>query len=106
MKFALIIIFCSCLLPVLAKAQTQDELQQIGDPRKFDIWWGKIPFSEEKARLDNLAIYIQKEEPTFIAYLIVYGGKRGCAGEAQAHAVRAKNYLVNKGGTAAETSEL
>jgi hypothetical protein len=100
MKFALTILFGLCLLPVLTKAQTQDESRQIGDPRMFDQW-GKIPFSDEKARLDNLAIYLQKDEPTFVTYLVFYAGRKSCAGEIQARADRAKNYLVNKRGVQA-----
>ena len=97
MKLALTIICCLCILPVLANAQTQDELPRIGDPRMFDTW-GKIPFSDEKARLDNLAIYLQKDEPTFVTYLVFYAGRKSCIGEIQSRAALAKNYLVNKRG--------
>jgi hypothetical protein len=65
-------------------------------PRKFDEY-GNIRFNDEKARLDNYAIQLQNE-PGSQGYIIAYGGRRGVAGEAQARADRAKNYLVNTRG--------
>lgn len=65
-------------------------------PRKFDEY-GNIRFNDEKARLDNYAIQLQNE-PGSQGYIIAYGGRRGAAGEAQARADRAKNYLVNTRG--------
>ncbi len=62
-------------------------------PRKFDEY-GDIRFNDEKARLDNYAIQLQNE-PGASGYIIAYGT---CAGEAQARADRAKNYLVNTRG--------
>jgi len=60
---------------------------------KFDEY-GNIRFNDEKARLDNYAIQLQNQ-PGAQGYIIVYGS---CAGEAQARADRAKNYLVNTRG--------
>lgn len=94
-KVALSIIFGLCILPVLAKAQTQEQPPRFAIPRLFD-YWGRIPFSDEKVRLDNLAIELQKNKPTFVAYLIFYAGRVSCAVEIQARAIRARNYLVNK----------
>lgn len=65
-------------------------------PRKFDEY-GNIAFNDEKARLDNFAIQLQNE-PGSQGYIIAYGGRKGRAGEAQARADRAKNYLVNTRG--------
>lgn len=62
-------------------------------PRKFDEY-SDIPLSDEKARLDNFAIYLQKDEPEFKGYIIVYTGRTTRSGEAQARAKRAKDYLV------------
>jgi hypothetical protein len=62
-------------------------------PRKFDEY-GDIRFNDEKARLDNFAIQLQNE-PGSTATIIAYGT---CAGEGQARADRAKNYLVNTRG--------
>jgi len=65
-------------------------------PSKFDEY-GNIRFNDEKARLDNYAIALQND-PGAQGYIIAYGGRRGTAGEAQARADRAKNYLVNTRG--------
>jgi hypothetical protein len=61
--------------------------------RKFDEY-SDLSFEDEKARLDNFAIYLQKNEPKFKSYIIVYAGQRTPSGEAQARAKRAKDYLV------------
>lgn len=62
-------------------------------PRKFDQY-SDIPFEDEKARLDNFALYLQKEEPQFKGYLIVYAGQKMRLREVQARAKRAQDYLV------------
>jgi hypothetical protein len=62
-------------------------------PSKFDEY-GNIKFNDEKARLDNYAIQLQNA-PGSMGYIIAYGT---CAGEAQARADRAKDYLVNTRG--------
>jgi hypothetical protein len=63
------------------------------EARKFDEY-GNIRFNDEKARLDNYAIQLQNE-PGSTGTIIAYGS---CAGEAQARADRAKDYLVNTRG--------
>lgn len=55
--------------------------------------YGNINFNNEKVRLDNFAIQLQKEA-NLKGYIIAYGGQRSYAGQAQARAERAKNYLV------------
>ncbi len=62
-------------------------------PVKFDEY-GNIAFNDEKARLDNYAIQLQND-PTATGTIIAYGS---CAGEAQARADRARDYLVNTRG--------
>jgi hypothetical protein len=62
-------------------------------PVKFDEY-GDIKFNDEKARLDNYAIQLQND-PTAQGQILAYGS---CAGEAQARADRAKDYLVNTRG--------
>jgi hypothetical protein len=64
--------------------------------RLFDQY-GNIAFNDEKARLDNYAIQLQNE-PGAQGYIVVYGGRRGRANEAQARADRAKDYMVNTRG--------
>jgi hypothetical protein len=86
------------IIPIDAQAQDQSdpEARGIGDPRKFDEWFD-IPFSDEKARLDNAAFQLQRD-PGYIIYLVIYAGQRACVGEAQARGIRAKNYLTRKHG--------
>lgn len=67
---------------------SNDEMQYY----KFDEYFS-IPFSDEKARLDNFAIHLRKE-PQLKGYIIVYAGPRARSGTAQARAKRAKDYLV------------
>ena len=64
--------------------------------RKVDEY-GNIRFNDEKARLDNFAIALQNE-PGSQGTIIAYGGRVGRAGEAQARADRARDYLVNTRG--------
>lgn len=68
---------------------------QIGDPVKFDEW-GDILFGDEKARLDNAAIYLHNQ-PRNIIYLVIYAGQTACVGEAGARGMRAKKHLLSRG---------
>ncbi len=77
-----------------ASCTTQVTVRPIA--RKFDEY-GNIAFNDEKARLDNFAIQLQNE-PGSQGYIIAYAGRRARAGEAQARADRAKDYLVNTRG--------
>lgn len=65
----------------------------VGEYRPFDFY-ADIAFSDEKARLDNFAIYLQRDEPTFKGYVIYHSAKNAHSGNAQARAKRAKDYLV------------
>lgn len=68
--------------------------------RRFDKF-GDLAFADEKKRLDNFAEQL-KNEPLSQGYILVYGKRGARAGEAQARAARAKDYLVTKGGIVAE----
>ena len=59
--------------------------------------WGDIPFRDEKARLDNAAIYLQKDMPRYVIYLVIYAGSRACVGEARERGIRAKKHLMSRG---------
>lgn len=61
---------------------------------KFDEW-GDILFSDEKARLDNVAIQLQ-QQPANIVYLIIHAGQTACVGEAKARGIRAKKHLMSR----------
>ena len=60
--------------------------------RKIDEY-GDLSLGDEQARLDNFAVELQND-PTAQGYVMAYGGRRGRAGEAQARADRARDYLV------------
>ena len=88
MKFLITICLFSVLTPVHARAPTS----------VFDEY-GEIAWEDEKARLDNFAIQLQ-QEPELIGYVLIYDAAGGCAGEAQARAIRAKRYVVEYRGVA------
>jgi|ERR1041385_673924 hypothetical protein len=62
-----------------------------------DVFWldkyGNIAWKDEKARLDNFAIQLI-DDPNEIGYFYVQVGRLSCRGQAQAHAVRAINYMT------------
>lgn len=68
--------------------------------RRLDKY-GDLAFADEKKRLDYFAEQL-KNEPGSQGYIMVYGKRGARAGEAQARATRAKDYLVTKGGIVAE----
>ena len=53
--------------------------------------FGAVPSNEEKARLDNFAIELQRD-PSTVGYIVVFG-RRSRPGEAKKRADRAKRYL-------------
>ena len=59
--------------------------------------YGAIRWKDEKARLDNFAIQLQQDEK-LVGYILVFDAVGGCAGEAQARAIRAKRYVVEHRG--------
>ena len=54
---------------------------------------GSISWEMEMAHLDNFSIQIMNE-PSLIGYILVYSGEDSCRGEAQARALRMKNYMM------------
>ena len=64
---------------------------------KPDLFWfeeyGNIGWADEKARLDGVA-RVLLGDPNEVAYIYVRAGRLSCKGEAQARALRAKNYLA------------
>jgi hypothetical protein len=77
--------------PAASKRRTSEYGESI--IRKFDEY-SDISVEDEKARLDNFAIYLLKNGPQFKGYIIVYAPRSTRSGEAQARAKRAKDYLV------------
>jgi len=64
----------------------------ISDP--FDTF-GRPSWENEQDRLDSFAIAIT-QSPDWVGQIIIYAGRKACAGEAQARAMRMKNYLVER----------
>lgn len=58
--------------------------------------YSDLAFSDEKARLDNFAIYLQKEKPTWKGYIVAYNGTN-CETDVRAQTDRAKEYLIGLG---------
>jgi hypothetical protein len=97
MRSVFTFLFCICIFPSgYAQEPSSAQVAQFVDPVKFDEW-GDIPFSDEKARLDNVAINLKKLMPRNIIYLVIYAGQRACVGESKARGVRAKRHLVSRG---------
>src|SRR3954453_5808201 len=61
--------------------------------RKFDEY-ANITRNDEKARLDNYGIELQND-PTSMAYVVIYQGSNARAGELQLRSARVVDYLVN-----------
>jgi hypothetical protein len=59
--------------------------------------FSNISCEDLKARLDNLAIYLQ-QQPELQGHIITYGGRIGMSNEAGAYAAAIKDYLVNTRG--------
>ena len=60
---------------------------------EFDEFSG-FTCEDMKARMDNFAVALLQERDVR-GFVVVYGGKRGLRGEAQAWIERAKDYLFN-----------
>jgi hypothetical protein len=87
----------SLLLSATAFAQSHRcPPDTICDPLRFDQY-GKLSWSDEKARLDNLAERLKQIDPDFGALFFIYAGRVACVGEARARGIRSKNYLVVRG---------
>jgi hypothetical protein len=63
-----------------------------------DVFWidryGHIAWEDEKARLDNFTIQLT-HDANYLGYIYVNAGLVSCKGEAQAHAMRIKNYMTH-----------
>ena len=63
--------------------------------RAFDEY-SDLTFVNEKARLDNFAIYLQKDQPTWKGYIVLYPGT-DTVSDAESRGERAKQYLISLG---------
>ncbi len=57
-------------------------------------YFGRVSSEREKAEMDNFAIQVLND-PKMIGYILIYSGADSCRGEAQARALRIKNYLMS-----------
>jgi len=73
-------------------------------PFKLDEF-GRIPTGDLKARLDNLAFYLQRDV-ALRAHIIIYDGRYGRRGAAKTWAAFMKNYLSNARGLDLERIDL
>jgi hypothetical protein len=79
-------------LPLDCSATCEVHLPVPIEPSKFDEF-PDIARNDEKARLDNYAIELHND-PTATAYVIVFPGSKGRAGEVQQHTKRVVEYMV------------
>ena len=72
-------------------------------PDRFDKFdeYTELPFSAEKARLDNFAIQL-KMSPGAVGWYLIFAGRKACPGDVRRRAIRAKNYIVKKYGIRAD----
>jgi hypothetical protein len=95
-----IVLLWLLLLPLQLSAQTPVSPPEIRDPpAKFDEWT-RLPFRDEKARLDNLAIHWQ-QSPRMSIHVVIYAGKKACLGEADTRWARLREWLVRERGVPA-----
>jgi len=99
------IIFLAALLALSSRVSVLCQQPKVGQPpgealfRKFDEI-GISSWSDEKARLDNVALSFREAPSNAVVYLLAYAGRIACIGAANARNVRAKNYLATKRGLA------
>ena len=106
MKHLTQVLLCSCLLAALSAAALAQHSRDAPPPPNALLiepveTYGDIPWAQERKRLDSLAALLS-DDPNLVGYIVVYAGRRACAGEAQARALRAKGYLVGKRGIAGD----
>ena len=82
-----------CVFPVSDSSSTR-VIEPATTP--FDEY-GRINWETEQAHLDNFAIQLL-QDPDVVGYIFVYDGNDLCDGEAQARAIRATKYLVERRG--------
>jgi hypothetical protein len=83
----------TCLLSLFIGIPHVPNLELATSPDRLFDQYGAIRWPDEQARLDNFAIALQQDEK-LVGYILVFDSVGGCAGEAQARAIRAKRYVV------------
>lgn len=95
MRLLAALIFCFAFV-LAGNASKKPEAVRAKEGIKFDEY-GKLPFKDEKARLDNFGLNL-KSEPNEKGYIIVFAGSPSGMKTAQVRARHAINYLVNEYG--------
>ena len=83
-----------CRQIVQASTYVIPPLSHDNPAREFDVC-SACSYDDQKARLDNLAVELQRD-PSLSAYIISYGGRQSRIGSADRVGARAKDYLVEK----------
>lgn len=83
------------------KSSEASDVRDIYPGLAFDQY-GKLSFNREKPRLDNLASFLKKNEPTLLGYVIIYRERRMPMRYAELRAKRAKEYLIREHSIGAE----
>jgi len=90
-----VILFCFTLIaPPAAPPPAAKGANAPGAYGRPWIECGNICWEDERALLDHFAIALSND-PSAIGYITVFDGKRACRKEAEARAIRARDYLVN-----------
>ena len=85
-----------CLLLVAASLLGNRAYPSSTTPNSPFDEYGNICWDDEKARLDNLAIQLQKQ-PTATGEIMVYAGRISCNDEAKYRGNRARGWLKKRG---------
>ena len=85
-----------CLLLVAASLLGNRAYPSSTTPNSPFDEYGNICWDDEKARLDNLAIQLQKQ-PTATGEIMVYAGRISCNDEAKYRGNRARDWLKKRG---------
>jgi hypothetical protein len=91
----LITLIITCAPPWNAKCQKTD-MKYYDNARLFEIYQKSDEIKRGKEELDGLILQL-KAEPQSDLWLLSYGGKRACIGEARQRVEVVKRYLVNGG---------
>ncbi|HEX8422441.1 MAG TPA: hypothetical protein VF634_03475 [Pyrinomonadaceae bacterium] len=87
------------MLALCFASQAQDHRDTSPPPPNVDPFdaFNELSREDEQARLDNLAVALLNA-PGWMGQIIIYAGRKSCAGAAQARAMRMKKYLAERRG--------
>jgi hypothetical protein len=88
-------VIVSCLLLIASVASYSKPPSHISVTTPFDEY-GDICWEDEKARLDNFAIQLQRDSDV-VGYITVYAGRTSCTNEARTRGERKKRWVLARG---------